>query len=165
MKGGGQHGLMLCEVITGRQSHKSSLDITFSMWLPAKLLKFRSGSVWRFWSQYKDAQPIFHEEWDMGLFVFFLIQFWKLYKDIILGFPHGPAVKNLPANARNMGSIPGLRRFPGEESGDSPQYSCMANPMDRNLVGYSPWGSQNSWTRLAKQQRQWQVFGEGFIRN
>ena len=26
-------------------------------------------------------------------------------------FPGGPVVKNLPANARDMGSIPGLERF------------------------------------------------------
>ena len=28
-----------------------------------------------------------------------------------LDFPGGPAVKNLPANAGDMGSIPGLGRF------------------------------------------------------
>ena len=45
-----------------------------------------------------------------------------------------PVVKNLPANAgdiRDMGSIPGLRRSPGEENANPLQYSCLENPMDR----------------------------------
>ena len=43
-------------------------------------------------------------------------------------------VKNLPANAgniRDMGSIPGLGRFPGGGNGNPFQYSCQENPMDR----------------------------------
>ena len=31
-----------------------------------------------------------------------------------MGFPGGSWVKNLPANAGDMGSIPGLKRYPGE---------------------------------------------------
>ena len=47
------------------------------------------------------------------------------------GFPGGSAVKNLPANVGNAGSIPGLGRPPGEENGSPLQYSCLENPMDR----------------------------------
>ena len=42
-------------------------------------------------------------------------------------------VKNPRANVgdmRDMGSVPGLRRFSGGQS-DNPQYSCLGNPMDR----------------------------------
>ena len=42
-------------------------------------------------------------------------------------------VKNLPAhsgNIRDMGSIPGLGRFPGGRHGNL-QPSCLENPMDR----------------------------------
>ena len=39
--------------------------------------------------------------------------------------------KNLPANLREMGSIPGLGRFLGERHDNSLQYSCLENPMDR----------------------------------
>ena len=35
-----------------------------------------------------------------------------------LGFPGGTAVKNLPANTGDMGSISGLGRFPGVGSGN-----------------------------------------------
>ena len=33
-------------------------------------------------------------------------------------FPGGSAVKNLPANAGDVGSVPGLGRFPGEGNGN-----------------------------------------------
>ena len=46
-------------------------------------------------------------------------------------FPGGSAVKNPPASSGNMSSIPGSRRFPGEENGNLLQYSCLGNPMDR----------------------------------
>ena len=55
------------------------------------------------------------------------------------------AAKNPPASAgdaRDMGSIPGSGRSPGEENGSPLQQACLGNPMDRerSLVGYSPWG-------------------------
>ena len=50
---------------------------------------------------------------------------------ILGGFPVGSVVKNLPANAGDMYLIPGLGRFPGEGNGNSFQYSCLGNPMDR----------------------------------
>ena len=49
-----------------------------------------------------------------------------------MGFPGGSVVKkNPPANAGDMGSIPGLGRSLGEGNGNPLQYSCMGNPMDR----------------------------------
>ena len=43
-------------------------------------------------------------------------------------------VKNPPASAgdtRDLGSILGLGRFPGEGNDDLMQYSCLENPMNR----------------------------------
>ena len=43
-------------------------------------------------------------------------------------------VKNPPANAggiRDVGSIPGSGRFPGGGRGNTLQYSCLENSMDR----------------------------------
>ena len=48
-----------------------------------------------------------------------------------VGFPSGLVVKNPPTNAGDMGLIPGSRRSPGEGNGNSFQYSCLGNPMDR----------------------------------
>ena len=45
-------------------------------------------------------------------------------------------VKNPPANAgdiRDMVSIPGSGRSPGEGNGYPFQYSCLENPMDRGV--------------------------------
>ena len=47
------------------------------------------------------------------------------------GFPGGSMVKNLPANAGDTGSIPGLGRSPGGKNGNPLLYSCRENPMDR----------------------------------
>ena len=50
------------------------------------------------------------------------------------GFPGGTVVKNLTVNAgdtRDASSIPGLGGFPGVENGNSPQYSCLENSVDK----------------------------------
>ena len=40
-------------------------------------------------------------------------------------------VKNPPAKAGDMGSIPELGRSPGEGNSNLLQYSCLGNPIDR----------------------------------
>ena len=45
--------------------------------------------------------------------------------------PGGSVIKNLPANAGNVGLIPGSSRFPGEGNGNPLRNSCLGNPMDR----------------------------------
>ena len=51
-------------------------------------------------------------------------------------FPAGTMVKNLnlPANAGDMGLIPGWERYPGVGNGKPLQYSCLENPMDRGAL-------------------------------
>ena len=39
--------------------------------------------------------------------------------------------KNMPANAGDVGSIPGLGRSPGEGNGNPLQYSSLENSVDR----------------------------------
>ena len=53
-------------------------------------------------------------------------------------------VKKPPANAGDMGLIPGLGRPPGEGNGNPLQYFCMENPLDRGPAGYSPCGCKES---------------------
>ena len=53
---------------------------------------------------------------------------------IMVGFPGGEMVKNLPANAglaKDAVSVPGSGRAPGGGHGNLLQYSCLENPMDR----------------------------------
>jgi len=42
-----------------------------------------------------------------------------------VGFPGGSVVRNLPANAGDMGTIPGLERSLGEGNGNPRQYSYV----------------------------------------
>ena len=47
------------------------------------------------------------------------------------GFPGGSVVKNPPANVRDVDSIAGLGRSPGEGNDSPLRYSCLGNSMDR----------------------------------
>ena len=55
----------------------------------------------------------------------------ELIWGVILGFPGGSEVKASACNAGDLGSIPGLGRFPGEGCSNAFQYSCLGNSMDR----------------------------------
>ena len=60
-------------------------------------------------------------------------------------------VKNLPANAgdvRDMDSISGLGRSPRGGHGNTLQYSCLENPMDRRARWPIVHRVAKSWTRL-----------------
>ena len=60
----------------------------------------------------------------------------------------GSVVKNLPTSAgdtRDVGLIPGMGRPPGEGNGNPLQCSCLGKfYRQRSLVGYSPWGCNES---------------------
>ena len=61
--------------------------------------------------------------------------------------PGGLVIKNPPANAgdiRDLGSIPGLGRSPGEGKGYPLQYSGLENSID--CIAH---GIPKSWTRLS----------------
>ena len=60
------------------------------------------------------------------------------------GFPGGSVVKNPPANAGDtgdVGSIPGLGRFPGVE-----KFLPEKSHEQRSLSDYSPWGHKELGT-------------------
>ena len=63
------------------------------------------------------------------------------------GFPGGSDGKEstCPAgDAGDPGSIPGSGRSPGEGNGNSLQYSCLGNPMDRGAWGLQSVGSDRT---------------------
>ena len=61
-----------------------------------------------------------------------------------LGYtPSGSDGKESAYNARDLGSIPGLDKSPGEGNGYPLQYSCMENSMDRE----SWWATVHGITR------------------
>ena len=66
---------------------------------------------------------------------------------LLWGFPGGSDGKESACNAGDLGSIPGSGRSPGEVNGNSLQYSCLENSVNRGAwVGYSPWGHKKSNT-------------------
>ena len=54
-----------------------------------------------------------------------------MYIHYTWGFFGGSVVKNPPASAGDMGSVPESGRFPEEGNSNLLQYSCLGNPMDR----------------------------------
>ena len=76
----------------------------------------------------------------------FLLLCWTLKFNV--GFPGGSVVKNTPASAGDVGSIPGLERTPGEKNGNLLRYSCLGNLMDRGAWWATVHASRKSQTRL-----------------
>ena len=64
-------------------------------------------------------------------------------------FPGGSEVKVSAWNAADQGSIPGLRRSPGEGNGNPLQYSCLENPMEGGAWQATVHGVAKSQTRLS----------------
>ena len=93
------------------------------------------------------------------LFTLFLLITLLLCKTMVMlmGFPGGSVVKNLPAIAgelRNMGLIPGWGRSPGEGNGNTLQYSCLKKSHgQKSLAGYSPWGCKEVRYDLATKHK------------
>ena len=65
------------------------------------------------------------------------------------GFLGGSVVKNLPANARDVSSVPGLGISPGEGNGNPLQYSCLGKPMERGAWRATVQGVTKSQTQLS----------------
>ena len=66
-----------------------------------------------------------------------------------MGFPGGSEVKASASNMGDLGSIPGLGRFPGEGNGNPLQYSCLENPMDGGAWWATVHGVAKSRTQLS----------------
>ena len=54
-------------------------------------------------------------------------------------------VKNLPANAGDLGLITGLGRSPGEGNDYPLQYSCLGNSIDRGAWRAAVQGVTKEW--------------------
>ena len=68
-------------------------------------------------------------------------------------------IKNLPANAgepRDVGFIPMSGRSPGVGNGNSLQYSCLKNPMDKGAL----WATQSMESQRVRHD--WACLHTGF---
>ena len=68
----------------------------------------------------------------------------RLPTPVFLGFLCGSAGKESTFIVGDLGSIPGLGRFPGEGKGYPLQYSGLENSMDYTVLGVA-----KSWTQLS----------------
>ena len=73
-----------------------------------------------------------------------MLLLFNMLSRFAMGFPDSSVGKEFACNARDLGSIPGLGRSPGEGKGYSLQYSGLENHMDCIVHGIA-----NSWTRLS----------------
>ena len=64
-------------------------------------------------------------------------------------FSGGSVIKNLPVNAGDTGSTPGLGKSPGERNNSPLLYSCLENPMDRGAWWTTVHGVAKSRTQLS----------------
>ena len=64
-----------------------------------------------------------------------------------VGFPGGSDGKESACNAGDLGSIPGLGKFPGEGNGNPLQYSCLENP----------WTEEPGWLQSMKFKSRTQI--------
>ena len=69
--------------------------------------------------------------------------------------------KEVTCSAGDMGSIPGWGRSPWRGNGNTPQYSCQENPMDRGAWWPTVHGVAKSRTRLSSSSNQcsWERWG------
>ena len=65
-----------------------------------------------------------------------------LVRFLVLSFPGGSDDKESACNARDLGSIPGSGRSPGEGNGNPFQYSCLENIMGKGACWATSVGSQ-----------------------
>ena len=67
---------------------------------------------------------------------------FSLPLEYVLGFPDGADGKESACHAGNPGSIPGLRRSPGEGNGNllHPVFSPGESHGQGSLTGCGPWG-------------------------
>ena len=65
------------------------------------------------------------------------------------GFPHSSVSKESACSAADPGLIPGSGRSPGEGNGNSLQYPCLENPMDRGAWWAAVHGVAKSWAWLS----------------
>ena len=117
-------GLPHCRQILYQLSHKGSPRILEWVVYPFS----RGSSLPRNWTRVSCISGGFFTNW---------------------GFPGGSEVKVSACNAGDLGSVPGLGRFPGEGNGNLLQYSCLENHMDGGAWWATVHGVAKSQTRLS----------------
>ena len=77
----------------------------------------------------------------------FGVSFQSRYRLRAMDFTGGSVLKNPPANAGDTVLVPESGRSPGEGNGNSLQYSCLENSVDRGAWWAIGHGVTKSWTQ------------------
>ena len=108
---------------------------------------------WNTTQPWKDEMKPFAATWmDRGIIILNELcqtETKTIWYHLHLGFSGGWAVKNLPANAGDTGSIPGSGSFPGGGNGNSLQCSCLENPENRGAWWATVHGVAKNRMRLS----------------
>ena len=80
-----------------------------------------------------------------------------------MGFPGGSDGKESAYNTRDVGSIPGSGRSPGEGTGYPLQYSCLENSMDWGTWWATVHGVAESDTTELLTQHTWLYYTKSYI--
>ena len=81
------------------------------------------------------------------LFFLTVFLYWGIANERV--FPAVSGIENLPANARDAGSIPGSGKSPGEGNGYPLQYSYPGMPRNIGAWRATVHGVTKNWTRLS----------------
>ena len=91
-----------------------------------------------------------------------VLHIWKLLRVFSMGFPGGAVIKNLPASAGDIDSIPESGRSPGGEHGNPLQYPFLENPTGRGAWRASTHEVEKSQARLSTERRKEESRSEKF---
>ena len=125
---------------------KNSVDVILEKWVFISIIK----QLWRTALDLESEKLDLNSSYTIYCYVTLgwscdIWVFWLLYKiGIIMDFPSGSAVNNLPAMQIDPGSIPGWGRFPGEGNDYPIQYSCMENNMNTGAWWVTVYGVTES---------------------
>ena len=94
-----------------------------------------------------------------NIFIWFITnRYW------LSDFPGGSVFKNMPVNARDIGSIPGSGRS-REGNGNPLQYSCLGNPMDRGVRQATVLGLQRVGHDLVTKQHWFTALNKFYVQH
>ena len=82
---------------------------------------------------------------------------------ICMGFPGGSDSKKSACNTRDLDSISGSGRSPGEGNGYPLQHSCLENSTDRGAWQAAVHGVSGSWTQLSDKYLHAVAYGQVFF--
>ena len=81
-----------------------------------------------------------------SIYIFLISSYLFIFTEHLEDFLGGSDGKEPACNAGDPSSVPGLGRSPGEGNGNSLQYSCLDNSMDKGAWQAIARGVAKSWT-------------------